>query len=323
MSLVHPTLRGAIRPTTIQRAEKLSVRLSRDVVLFSEVEQITGSFKLRAAYNVAASVPADHLIAASSGNFGQALAYACKVLGKKATIVMPDNSMRVKIAAVASHNAIVDLIDTTAISRAERVAQLAAEFPDAHVASAYDDPLVIAGNATLGEEIAASGITLSSVIVPVGGGGLSSGVITGLARSGSSLSVFGAEPAMADDAARSLEAGRLLRNEHEPQTIADGARTVSLGKHNWSIIEPGIAGIFRVSEPHIEEGVRLLAAEGIRVEPTGALAVGALLAAAHISALPSGPVGCVLSGGNVDQALYEGIIHAVSSSLQPPEAKSV
>ena len=201
MNDIHPSLRSAIRPTTIQSASHISARLGRSVTLVSEVGQITGSFKLRAAYNVAASVPAQHLIAASSGNFGQALAYACKVLGKRATIVMPDNSAAVKIAAVRSHGATADLIDTTVISRAARVAQLAAAHPGAHVASAYDDPLVIAGNSTLGEEIAE--LPVSAVIIPVGGGGLSSGVITGLCRCGSMLPVYGAEPAMADDAVRS------------------------------------------------------------------------------------------------------------------------
>ncbi len=303
MSGIHPSLRGAIRPTTIRSAPTISARLGRPVTLVSEVGQITGSFKLRAAYNVAATVDSEHLIAASSGNFGQALAYACKVLGKRATIVMPDNSAQVKIDAVRSHGATAELIDTTVISRAQRVAQLAAQHPDAHVASAYDDPLVIAGNSTLGEEIA--GLEVAAVVVPVGGGGLSAGVITGLCRAGSVVPVFGAEPAMGDDAARSLEAGRLLRNEQEPQTIADGARTVSLGGHNWAVIQAGIAGILRVSEADIEEGVRLLAADGVRVEPTGALAVGALLS----GVLPAGAVACVLSGGNVDEAVYQRILN--------------
>ncbi|MFT5681653.1 MAG: threonine dehydratase [Myxococcota bacterium] len=308
MSGIHPTLRAAIRSTTIQPAPGISRRLGRSVTLVSEVDQITGSFKLRAAYNVAATVESDHLIAASSGNFGQALAYACKVLGKRATIVMPENSARVKIDAVRSHGATAELIDTTVISRADRVAQLAAAYPGAHVASAYNDPLVIAGNSTLGEEIA--GLDVVAVVVPVGGGGLSAGVITGLCRVGSTIAVFGAEPAMADDAARSLAAGVLLRNEHEPQTIADGARTVSLGVHNWAVIQPGIAGILRVSEADIEMGVRLLAADGVRVEPTGALAVGALLR----STLPAGPVACVLSGGNVDEAVYRRILDSNTGS---------
>ena len=310
----HPPLRAAIKPTTILPAPRISERLGREVVLFSEVSQITGSFKLRAAYNVVASVPAHHFIAASSGNFGQALAYACMILGKKATIVMPDNSARVKIAAVASHGATVELIDTTVISRADRVAQIAATDPAAHVASAYDDPLVIAGNASLGEEIAAYRFALSAVVVPVGGGGLSAGVISGLRSQGSVLPVFGAEPAMADDAVRSLEAGRLIRNTQEPQTIADGARTVSLGHHNWAVIKSGIAGILRVSEADIEAGVRLLAGDGVRVEPTGALAIGALLAdhrAARV--LPEGPIGCVLSGGNVDESVYRRILEGETS----------
>ncbi len=310
--MIHPTLRDIIRPTTILPAPGLSARLGRAITLVSEVGQLTGSFKLRAAYNVAASTEADHLIAASSGNFGAALAYAGRLLGKRVTIVMPDTSARVKIDAVAGHGAIVDLIDTTVISRAERVARLAQAHPGAQVASAYDDPLVIAGNSTLGEEIA--GLDVAAVIVPVGGGGLSAGVIAGLRRAGSQTPVFGAEPALADDAARSLEAGARLSNPGEPQTIADGARTVSLGAHNWAIIQRGIAGILRVSEAEIEAGVRLLAAEGMRVEPTGALAVGALLSESLSGGLPPGPLACILSGGNVDEAVYRRILDMETGS---------
>ncbi len=304
--MIHPALRSVIRPTTVCPAQRLSASLGVDVILISEVEQRTGSFKIRAAYNVAASVPAQRLIAASSGNFGQALACAARLLGKQATIVMPDNSAQVKIAAVRAHGARVDLIDTRQVSRAERVAALAAADPRAHVASAYDDPLVIAGNSTLGEEIAAAALHLDAVIAPVGGGGLSAGLITGLRRAGCATPVFGAEPAMADDAARSLAAGRLLRNEHEPQTMADGARTVSLGLCNWAVLQRGIAGIFPVSEDAIAEGVRRLAEEGARVEPTGALSIGALLE--QRARFCGQRVGCILSGGNVDEQLYQQLL---------------
>ncbi len=115
----------AIRPTTIIEAPRLSKRLGARVVIASETFQWTGSFKFRAAYNVALNVPNEHIIGASSGNFGQALAYACQLTGKRCTVVMPHDSARVKVEAVRDYGATVDLINVREISRSERVQQLA------------------------------------------------------------------------------------------------------------------------------------------------------------------------------------------------------
>src|SRR5438270_2546136 len=172
----------AIRPTTIIEAPRLSRRLGCEVVIASETFQWTGSFKFRAAYNVALNVPNERLIAASSGNFGQALAYACKLTGKRCTIVMPDDSAKVKIDGVREYGATVDLIDVRKVSRAERVQQLAAGAGDAYVASPYDDPLVIEGNSSLGDELRANGRQFDAIIVNVGGGGLISGILQSYAR---------------------------------------------------------------------------------------------------------------------------------------------
>src|SRR4051812_25941856 len=169
--------REAIRPTTIIESPRLNQRLGCEVVIASETFQWTGSFKFRAAYNVALNVPNEHIIAASSGNFGQALAYACQLTGKRCTIVMPDDSAQVKIEGVRDYGATVDLIDLRQISRAARVEQLAAAAGDAYIASAYDDPLVTDGNASLGDELRALGRRFDRVIVPVGGGGLISGIL--------------------------------------------------------------------------------------------------------------------------------------------------
>lgn len=295
------------RPTTIVRAPRLSERLGLDLVIASETFQMTGSFKFRAAYRLAKSVEATRIIAASSGNFGQALACACKLVGKKCTIVMPATSSAVKVEAVRSWGGEVDMIDTARVSRADRVAVLAAADPSAYIASAYDDDYVIAGNSTLGTELTQLNPLPDIFVVPVGGGGLSSGVIAGLRSAGVTTPVFGAEPAMANDAARSLAAGHIIKNEGEPPTIADGARTVSLGTRNWEILKDGLAGIVEVTEEQIAEAVRLLFhLANLKAEPTGALAVGALLAAPERFA--GQRVCCVVSGGNVDAALYAQLI---------------
>jgi threonine dehydratase len=300
-------LHEAIRPTTIIEAPRLSKRLGAQVVIASETFQWTGSFKFRAAYNVASNVPNEHIIGASSGNFGQALAYACQLTGKRCTVVMPDDSAQVKVDAVREYGATVDLINVREISRNERVQQLAAESGEAYVASGFDDPLVIDGNATLGDELIALGRAFEAIVVPVGGGGLIGGIAQSITRAKAATKVFGAEPALANDAARSLREGRIIVNEQEPRTIADGARTISLGQHNWRIIREHVADIIEVSEEEIREGVRLLYdLANLKVEPTGALAIGALLAVP--GQFRDRTVCCVVSGGNVDAAVYRDCI---------------
>ena len=297
----------AIRPTTIIEAPRLSKRLGARVVIASETFQWTGSFKFRAAYNVALNVPNEHIIGASSGNFGQALAYACQLTGKRCTVVMPHDSARVKVEAVRDYGATVDLINVREISRAERVQQLAAESGEAYIASGYDDPLIIEGNASLGDELLALGRRFDAIVVPVGGGGLIGGIAQRVARANSTTRVVGAEPALGNDAARSLREGRLIANEQEPKTIADGARTISLGQHNWAIIREHVTGIFEVPDEQIKEGVRLLYdLANLKVEPTGALAIGALLTAPD--QFRDQEICCVVSGGNVDPAVYRDCI---------------
>jgi threonine dehydratase len=297
----------AARKTTFIEAPRLANRLGVELTIASETFQHTGSFKFRAAYNVASKVSERKIITASSGNFGQAMAYACALLGKSCIIVMPSTSAQVKIDAVREYGGVVDLTDVKVKGRAERVAELARDNPDAYIASAYDDPLVIEGNATLGAELAASGRDFDYIIAPIGGGGLSSGIITGLRAGGSSARVVAAEPLMANDAARSLQAGHIVVNETEPQTIADGARTVSVGQHNWAVLKDGLSKIVEVPEENIEEGVRLLfTLANLKAEPTGALPIGALLTARDL--FRNQRVCCVVSGGNVDPEVYRAIL---------------
>ncbi len=300
-------LREVVRPTNLFESDRLSAALGVSLTIASETGQHTGSFKFRAAYNVALTVPQDLIITASSGNFGQALAYACRLLGKACIVVMPTTSAKVKMEAVARYGGRVELVDTTVKTRAARVAELAAEHPEAYVASSYDDPLVIAGNASLGTELAACGRDFDRIVVPVGGGGLSAGVVTGLREAGSAIPVIGAEPLLANDAARSLRAGRIVSNEGEPLTLADGARTVSLGRHNWEVLKDGLRDLIEVPEERIREAVGLFArlAEH-RVEPTGALTLAAVLT--WPEEFRCQRVCVIVSGGNVDADVYERLI---------------
>jgi len=295
------------RKTTIVDARRLSTRLGIDLTIATETFQHTGSFKFRAAYNLASKVAERKIVTASSGNFGQAMAYACSLLGKSCVIVMPSTSARVKIDAVREYGGVVDLIDVRVIGREARVSELASENPDAYVASAYDDPLVIEGNASLGAELSALGREFDFIVAPIGGGGLTSGIITGLREASCKTKVIAAEPLMANDAARSLRAGHIIVNETEPQTIADGARTVSIGRHNWAVLKDELFKIVEVPEENIKEGLRLLfSLANLKAEPTGALSIGALMTDPEL--FSGRRVCCVISGGNVDPAVYREIL---------------
>lgn len=299
---VWETLPRHVRPTFLLPSQSLSEQLGCDITIASETFQYTGSFKFRAAYNLLSSVPEQHIVAASSGNFGQAVAYASKLLGKTCIIVMPNTSAQVKIASVLSYGGVADLIDVHEVSRAERVQQLLAQFPDSFVAPAYDDYRVVAGNSTLGKEILTTG-NFDVVIVPVGGGGLSSGIVVARDHLRSSTLIIGAEPLPGNDAARSLQTGQLQANEHEPATVADGARTLSLGKLNWEILQRGIDDILEVPDELTLNALRrYFRYANLKVEPTGALALGAILA--QPARFAGKKVCCIVSGGNVDPVVY-------------------
>ncbi|MEP6704511.1 MAG: threonine/serine dehydratase [Acidobacteriota bacterium] len=304
-----PGLLDVVRPTTFIESQKLCDHLGLDITIATETFQHTGSFKFRAAYNLALNVPNEEILTASSGNFGQALAYACKLLGKKCTVIMPETSAQVKIDAVRSYGAIVDLVDVRKTGRTERVAQLSAEMPEAYYASPYDDAFVIEGNATLGDEICEKDYDV--VLAPIGGGGLISGMVTARRRSNSQAEIVGAEPLVANDAARSLRAAKIVHNESEPMTIADGARTISLGNLNWPLIKENVARIVEVSEENICTAVRLyFGLVNLKCEPTGALSLGALLEGTDDFA--GKKICLIVSGGNVDPEVYKSILSKTS-----------
>ena len=298
------------RPTTIVDAPRLSKKLGVDLILASETLQYTGSFKFRAAYNVARNVKQSHIITASSGNFGQAIAYACSLFGKKCTVVMPSVAPKVKVDAVREYGAEVDLVDLTKKSRLDRLGELAQQYPEAYVASPYDDPFVIEGNAGLAKELFALGLEFDYIIAPIGGGGLTSGLVKGVESNGGKTEVLAAEPALSNDAAQSFRAGHIVSLPDESNTIADGARVLRIGDRNWEILSHGLAGVIEVTEEQIMEGVRLLfALANLKVEPTGALALGAVLA--QPDRFKGKRVCCVISGGNADPALYARLVESI------------
>ncbi len=297
-------MQDLVRPTTIIRSAKLLKYLDLDITIASETFQTTGSFKFRAAYNLASQVKEEMLITASSGNFGQALAFACQLLGKSCIVVMPENSVQVKIDAVRNFGAKVELVDTKKISRTERLNQLAKENPSAFVASAYDHPLIIEGNATLGYELSQITPAPDIVVAPIGGGGLISGIIKGFRQNSNKMpQIIGAEPLLGNDAAKSLTQGNIVSNDEEPQTIADGARTLSIGKYNWEYIKNSVSKIIEVPEEKILKALWLLfSLANLKCEPTGALSLAAILTTPDI--FTHKKTVAVVSGGNVDTLAY-------------------
>jgi threonine dehydratase len=294
-----------VRSTTMIAVPRLSKRLGIDLVIASEAFQHTGSFKFRGAYNVASHVPEDLLITASSGNYGQALAYACSLQKKSCIVVMPTTSAAVKIDAVREYGGQVELVDVLVKSRVDRVAELARLHPGAYLANAADDALAIEGYSSLGRELSSLRPMPDTVVAPVGGGGLISGILLG--AKGKGMRVVGAEPLLANDAARSLRAGKIVVDSIESPTIADGARALTLGKRNWEIMHGALSTIIEVPEETIVEAVRLLfELANLKVEPTGALGVAAVMAQPELFRGES--VCCVVSGGNVDPAVYAHIL---------------
>lgn len=294
-----------VRPATFHSTLLLNQALDAQVTLASETLQVTGSFKFRAAYNLLREVEQAEVITTSSGNFGQAVAYACMLLGKACTVMMPANSSKSKQANIRAYGGEVKLIDTATRSRQLYTTDMLQERPNAFYAPPYDHYRVVAGNSTLGKEIfehfGPDG--LDYVLCPIGGGGLISGIIVARDILAPNLEIVGAEPLLGNDAARSLRSGELVTLDSEPQTIADGARTPSLGKLNWEIVRTGLTQIIEVSEDKIASGLQTLYSKAnLKVEPTGALTTGAVLTQPEL--FRGKRVCLIVSGGNVDVDTY-------------------
>lgn len=298
------SLMDSIRPTTWLHFDEIDEIVGAEVHFAAEIHQVTHSFKYRAATSVVQNIVASGFLAASSGNFGQALACACRLKGVPCKIVMPMTSAQVKIDAVRSHGAEVIFVDTSKQTRASMIERISQQYPDFYVASAYDCNHVIDGNATLGHEILDLDWTPEQIIVPIGGGGLISGIAQALEDMGSPIALMGAEPTSADDAFRSLQTGVRQENNLDPMTLADGARTQSVGLRNWDFIKRRVSKIHRVSEKKIIQAMKIFHQVGIQVEPTGALTLGALLK----NKGSKGSIVAVISGANVDADLYTQII---------------
>lgn len=280
----------------------------RPLLLKPESLQATGAFKLRGASNALALLDAEQrsrgVVAQSSGNHAQAVAYAARRLGVHATIVMPDTTPPVKVEATRGFGAEVLIVPPA--ERDVRPLELAAEHGYTHVPP-YDDARIIAGQGTVGLEIAEDlGAGNDLVLVPVSGGGLISGVAVALKALSPGTRVVAVEPELAADAAASFRTGERVvwTPEQTYRTIADGLRTTSLGVLPFEHVRRYVDDVITVSEDEIVAAVRVLGRRSRLVaEPSGAVTTAAYLF--HTASLPTADrTVAVVSGGNVDPAQY-------------------
>lgn len=282
--------------------------------LKAENLQPIGAFKLRGAYNKIASLTEGErgrgVITYSSGNHAQGVAYAARALGTKAVIVMPHNVPEIKRQATVALGAEIVLVGPSGVERQLKAEELAAEYGYVMVPP-YDDPKIIAGQGTVGLEMLEDLPGLDLVLVPVGGGGLISGISTAIKCIKPGARVIGVEPEVAADAQASLRAGHIVKFPAEQvlTTCADGLRAQYLGTLTFQHIRRYVDEIITVSEEEIMSAVRLLARNSRTVaEPSGAVAPAAWLY--HRSSLPaSGRVLAVISGGNIDRRLLDRVRH--------------
>ncbi|HSN21179.1 MAG TPA: threo-3-hydroxy-L-aspartate ammonia-lyase [Usitatibacter sp.] len=264
--------------------------------------QRMGAFKFRGAYNALAALGPEErrrgVVAFSSGNHAQAVALAGRLLGIPATIVMPADAPAVKVAATRGYGAEVVFYDRAAGESREAVAERVSREKGATLIPPFDHPHVIAGQGTAAKELFEDVGELDFLFVCTGGAGLLSGCAIAASRLSPKCRVIGVEPAAGDDAARSLRTRTLQRVEN-PVTIADGARTQSLGAITFPLVLRHVHDIITVTDEQIVEAMRFLWERmKLVVEPTGALATAGVLSGAVD--VRDARVGIILSGGNVD-----------------------
>jgi threonine dehydratase len=283
---------------------------SRKLYLKPENLQPIGAFKLRGAYNKIASLTEEErrrgVISYSSGNHAQGVAYAARALGAKAIIVMPSNAPSIKRKATAALGAEIVTVGPGSLERQQKAEELARQKGYA-IVPPYNDEQIIAGQGTIGLEILDDLPSVETIIVPVGGGGMISGIAAAIKLDKPDTKVIGAEPALAADAQASLRSGKLTQfpAEQVTQTLADGLRTQSVGPINFEHIRTYVDDIVTVREDEIRQTVKRLSENSQTVaEPSGAVAVAAFLFRAD--ELPKTQINvAVISGGNIDPQLLE------------------
>ncbi len=306
----------------VRRTPVLPTSLVAGKLLYVKAEslQVSGSFKIRGASNAVASLSADDrargVVTHSSGNHGQALARAAAAAGITATVVMPRGSPTVKQLATTRYGAQVVLVESS--ERVTAALRISAE-TGAVLVPPFDDPAVIAGQGTVALEILADLPEVATVVVPVSGGGLISGIAAAVKGLRPTARVVAAEPELAGDLAESFKGGQRVMwpSELTDRTIADGLRVPAVGELNWQHISRYVDDVVTVSDEAVLAAMRrVVLEEHLVCEPSGAVAVAAALVEL-LGATPAGPTVAVVSGGNVDPNLLAEVVAPERHSRLP------
>ncbi len=295
----------AVRTPLVESAA-LSRQFGVPVRVKCEHHQPIGAFKIRGAYTAISRLPEEQrargIITHSSGNHGQAVAYVAKHYGVKAVIVMPETAPAVKVEGIRRHGA--EIVFTTKKEREKRAQDLIDQHGYVFVAP-YDNVDVIMGQGTCAYEIFEDQPETSLLISPVGGGGMIAGTCAAVSAISPSAAVYGVEPASSPKLRAALDAGHPV--PFEPvETLADGLVPPSLGSITLEYIKPVVKNAIALTEDEIAAGVRFLfRSMGLKVEPSGATSVAAILAG---KIKPTGPTACILTGGNVDPAVFARLV---------------
>ncbi len=303
-------LEGFAVKTPLLEAPLLNAKLGGRLLLKAEPLQRTGSFKFRGAYNAISQIPAEKrkngVVAFSSGNHAQGVAAAAQMLGMPAWIIMPEDAPAIKIARTKAFGATVVPYDRYTQDREKMGEELQAKY-GATLVKPYDDPNIIAGQGTIGLEIAqqcqAMGVTPDAVVVCCGGGGLVSGTALALSGALPGVPVYAAEPVGFDDTKRSLEAGTRIKNDPNARSICDALLAPTPGEMTFALNSKLLKGGFAVTDEEVKRAMATLFQEfKLVAEPGGAVAATAVLA----GKLPikGKTVVAVVSGGNVDPATF-------------------
>lgn len=297
------TARERIAPyiytTPMLHLENLDERLGCQVYVKPECMQKTYSFKIRGALNKMLSMPAEELkngvVAASSGNHGKGVAFAAKLLGVKATIVIPDNAPQVKVDGIRALGA--EVVQCKLSERHVIAGELSERYGYT-IIHPYDDYQIMAGQGTLGLEIAEQLPDVDLVVVPIGGGGLIGGVSTAVTAKADHARIIGAEPNALRRYAKSVEAGERV-DIGEQKSVADALLTQKPGERNFPIVTAHVSGFVGVEDAYMLKAMKLLLLEGkILAEPSSCIGIGAALQGL-LDVKPTDKVCFVISGGNV------------------------
>jgi threonine dehydratase len=296
-------LAGRVHRTPVLRSTSLGERWGVRLDLKAELFQRTGSFKPRGALNKVLSLPAEErargVITLSAGNAGAAVAFAAASVGVPGTVVMPTTAVPAKVAACRAYGADVVLTDGDLVDTYLAVVAETGRVP----VHPFDDPAVVAGTGTIGLEIAEDVPDAEVVLVPVGGGGLISGIATALAALSPGTRVIGVEPETADVMTRSLQAGRPIRMP-EVRSVADGLAAPMTGQVTVDHVRRFVDRVVRVSDEDILRALSLAVSRTkLLLEPSAAAPLAALMTGA-LELPPGTRVVSVASGGNVDLALF-------------------